>query len=80
MSTNLKALNLNSSNDNFKNQTNQTNQNEFISDEEQIDQDINHQLKQHFINQKKKVLFIINPASGAGKIIDVKYLFNFNLD
>ena len=40
-------------------------------DERALNQEINSQLRQHFLNQKKKVLFIINPASGAGNAINV---------
>lgn len=40
-------------------------------DEQILNQEINNQLRQHFLNQKKKVLFIINPASGAGRAINV---------
>lgn len=40
-------------------------------DERALNQEINNQLRQHFLNQQKKVLFIINPASGAGNAINV---------
>lgn len=42
-------------------------------DEQSINQEINKQLRQHFLNQKKKILFIINPASGAGNAINGKF-------
>lgn len=53
----------------------QTSHEQFMSssdeDERALNQEINNQLRQHFLNQKKKVLFIINPASGAGNAINV---------
>lgn len=66
MSTNVETA----YSENFQNQNSQT----FQSDEEDeqiINQQINNQMNKNYVSQRKKVLFIINPASGAGNAINV---------